>query len=126
MLVQTAGCAPVARAWKLLSGARLDDAVRHRSRFMWPWGQTPFSAASGILDDETYDWWEAVKGARETSGAAIVADEATVERACNMGKTHTTIRASATCTAGLAGLMTTGAADESAAVIFSGSDQYAP
>ncbi len=126
MLVQTAGCAPVARAWTLLSGASLDDAVRHRSRFMWPWGQTPFSAASGILDDETYDWWEAVKGARETSGAAIVADEATVVRACNMGKTHTTIRASATGTAGLAGLMTTGAAGESAAVIFSGSDQYAP
>jgi threonine synthase len=126
MLVQTAGCAPIARAWKLLSGASLDDAVRHRSRFMWPWGQTPSSAASGILDDETYDWWEAAKGARETGGGAVVADEATVVRAYNLGKTHTTIRASATGTAGLAGLMAIGTPDESAAVIFSGSDQYAP
>jgi threonine synthase len=126
MLVQTAGCAPVARAWKRLAGTSLGDAVRHRSRFMWPWGQTPSSAASGILDDETYDWWEAVKGVRETGGEVIVADEATIVRARNLGKTHTTIRASATGTAGLAGLMTAGAAGESAAVIFSGSDQYAP
>ena len=120
MLVQTAGCAPFARAWRCLSGVELDDAVRHRSRFMWPWGSTPASAASGILDDETYDWWEAAKGVRETGGDAVVVDEIAIARACELAKTHTTIRASTTGTAGLAGLLAT--PSQSAAVVFSGSD----
>ena len=93
ILVQTVGCAPFARAWQRLSGVELGDAVRHRSRFMWPWTSTPASAASGILDDETYDWWEAAKGVRETGGDSLVVDEATIARAYELVKTRTAIRA---------------------------------
>lgn len=120
MLVQTVGCAPFARAWQRLSGVELGDAVRYRSRFMWPWCSTPASAASGILDDETYDWWEAAKGVRETGGDALVVDEAAIARAYELAKTCTAIRASTTGTAGLAGLLA--APSQSAVVIFSGSD----
>ena len=120
MLVQTAGCAPFARAWQRLSGVELGDAVRCRSRFMWPWASTPASAASGILDDETYDWWEAAKGVRETGGDALVVDEAAIARAYELAKTRTAIRASTTGTAGLAGLLA--APSQSAAIVFSGSD----
>ncbi len=120
ILVQTAGCAPFARAWQRLSGVELGDAVRYRSRFMWPWASTPASAASGILDDETYDWWEAAKGVRETGGDVLVVDEAAIARAYELAKTCTAIRASTTGTAGLAGLLA--APSQSAAVVFSGSD----
>ncbi len=39
--VQTAGCAPLARAWRHLAGVDLDEAARRRSRFMWPWESVP-------------------------------------------------------------------------------------
>lgn len=120
MLVQTAGCAPFARAWQRLSNVALDDAVRHRSRFMAPWPTTPASAASGILDDETYDWWEAAKGVRETGGDALVVGEAEIARAYELAKSGTAIRASITGTAGLAGLLA--GPSQTAAIIFSGSD----
>lgn len=120
MLVQTAGCAPFVRAWQRLSGVALSDAVRHRSHFMAPWPTTPASAASGILDDETYDWWEAANGVRETGGDALVVGESAIARAYELAKTSTTIRASVTGTAGLAGLLA--APSPSAAIVFSGSD----
>lgn len=120
MLVQTAGCAPFARAWQRLANVELKDAVRHRSRFMAPWPTTPTSAASGILDDETYDWWEAAKGVRETGGDALVVGEAAIARAYELAKSGTAIRASITGTAGLAGLLA--APSQTAAVILSGSD----
>ena len=63
------------------------------------------SLAHGILDDETYDWWEVVKAMRETDGEAVVADEAAIERALDLVRAHTGIRASATGSAGLAGLV---------------------
>ena len=122
MLVQTAGCAPFARCWQRLSGVELTEAVRHRSRFMWPWASTPAGAATGILDDETYDWWEAAKGARETGGDALIVDEDAIMRAYDLSKTHTGIRVSTTGTAGLAGLFATAAGGKSAAVVFSGRD----
>jgi threonine synthase len=122
MLVQTAGCAPFARSWQHLSGVELTDAVQHRSRFMWPWAGTPASAATGILDDETYDWWEATKGMRETGGDVLVVDEDAIARAYTLSKAHTNISASATGAAGLAGLLTTTARSDSAAVVFTGRD----
>ena len=120
MLVQTAGCAPFVCAWQRLSGVALSDAVRHRSHFMAPWPTTPASAASGILDDETYDWWEAANGVCETGGDALVVGEAAIARAYELAKTATAIRASITGTAGLAGLLA--APSPSAAIVFSGSD----
>ena len=118
--VQTAGCAPLARAWRRLDGADLNEAARRRSRFMWPWESAPASLAHGILDDETYDWWEVVKAMRETGGEAIVADEAAIARALSLARAHTAIPVSATGAAGLAGALASPRSGRSAAAVFSG------
>ncbi len=118
--VQTAGCAPLARAWRRLDGVDVSEAARRRSRFMWPWERAPASLAHGILDDETYDWWEVVKAMRETGGEAIVADEAAIARALSLARAHTAIPVSATGAAGLAGALASPRAGRSAAAVFSG------
>jgi threonine synthase len=118
--VQTQGCAPLARAWQRLAGVDFNAAARHRSRFMWPWESTPVSLARGILDDETYDWWEVTKAMRETGGSPIVVDEDAIARARALAHAHTGIKASATGTAGLAGVPTAVKPDETSAVVFSG------
>ena len=43
--VQTASCAPLARAWDKLDGLDLGEAAQHRSRFMWAWETPPVSLA---------------------------------------------------------------------------------
>ena len=121
--VQTAGCAPLARAWRRLAGADLEQAAQYRSRFMWPWESAPASLAHGILDDETYDWWEVVKAMRETGGDAIVVDEATIARALSLARAQTAIPVSATGAAGLAGVLASPRAGRSAAAVFSGVDR---
>jgi threonine synthase len=121
--VQTAGCAPLARAWRRLDGVDLGEAAQHRSRFMWPWESEPASLAHGIIDDETYDWWEVVKAMRATSGEAIVADEAAIARALSLARAHTAIPVSATGAAGLAGALVSPRAGRSAAALFSGVDR---
>jgi threonine synthase len=80
------------------------------------------SAATGILDDETYDWWEAAKGMRETGGGVLVVEEDAIARAYTLSKVHTGISTSTTGAAGLAGLLTTAARKDSAAVVFTGRD----
>ena len=72
---------------------------------MWPWESVPHSIAHGILDDETYDWFEIVAAMRRTDGRSLVVDEETLLRAHEIGCRTTGIAASATGTAGLAGLM---------------------
>ncbi len=123
--VQTTGCAPLARAWRGLSGVDINEAVRHRSRFMWPWEGVPVSLAHGILDDETYDWWEVAKAMRDTDGAPVVVDEDAVSRAHRLAHAHTGIDVSATGTAGLAGALSAARPDESLAVVFSGVERQA-
>jgi threonine synthase len=123
MTVQTAGCAPLARAWQQLSGIDLAEAVRHRSRFMWPWENAPVSLAHGILDDETYDWWEAAKGMRDTGGGPLIVDEAILGRAHALARAHSSIDVSATGSAGFAGLLAAGAQGGPVAVIFSGAER---
>jgi threonine synthase len=120
--VQTAGCSPLARAWKRLGGTPLAEAARARSRFMWPWETTPASLAHGILDDESYDWWSIAEAMRATGGGTVVVDEAAVARARDLAVQHTGIAVSATGTAGLAGVLTS-APPGCVAVIFSGADQ---
>lgn len=120
--VQTAGCAPLARAWDRLPGIDLKDAARHRSRFMQPWETTPSSIAHGILDDETYDWWEIARGLRETEGDVVVVGEARLERAHALAQANTAIRASATGTAGFAGALEMVPAGP-VAVLFSGAER---
>jgi threonine dehydratase len=74
-------------------------AVTHRSRVMWPWEEEPVSIATGILDDETYDWQTAVSVMLATGGWPIVVDERALERANAVSGS----RADETGTAGLAG-----------------------
>jgi threonine dehydratase len=80
-------------------------APHHRSQFMWPWEEEPVSIASGILDDETYDWLGIVRGMIATGGYPIVAPESTLERSNELGRVTTRIDADHTGTSGLAGLM---------------------
>lgn len=80
------------------------DAAAHRARFMWPWESEPKSAASGILDDETYDWLAVVRGMLATGGWPVVASEGSILDAHREGR-GAGFNASATGTAGLAGAM---------------------
>jgi threonine synthase len=157
--VQTAGGAPLARAWRRLAAhllreavpdepyaapvaaaelaqrlaevpqakieAGLEHAVRHRGEFMWPWETPPKSLATGILDDETYDWAAVCRGMLATGGFPIVASEGQIARAHALAREHTGISADPTGTAGLAGLLTAldvevVPRDESHAVLFTG------
>ena len=92
-----------------VGGPAIDRAIRaaagHRAGYMWPWETEPKSAASGILDDETYDWLAVVRGMLLTGGWPVVAPEANILEAYCEGR-GAGIDASATGTAGLAGAMT--------------------
>jgi threonine synthase len=105
--------------------AELRHAATHRSEFMWPWESEPRSVATGILDDETYDWLAVVEAMLATGGWPIVVDEATLARANALGTGITAVAADETGTAGLAGLLQaldagTGCADETLALLFTG------
>lgn len=103
--VQTAGCAPLARAW---SSAQFDErAAEHWASHMWPWETEPQSLADGILDDETYDWVADIDQLRRTGGQVVVVDESDVQTASQIGPKLTGIDASPTGTAGVAGVLAT-------------------
>jgi threonine synthase len=114
-VVQTQGAAPLARAWKRVlhrmveqaepADAALAYAASHRSQFMWPWEEPPRSVASGILDDETYDWLAVLRGVAATGGSTVVVDEITLERAHRLVRDTTAVQPSHTGSAGLAGLL---------------------
>ncbi len=117
--VQTEGCAPLVRAWYLSTAAPdlgWDDV-------MWPWADEPASAATGILDDETYDWPGARDAMRLSGGSAVTVSEDDVDDAQLLAHEHTTIDADHTGTAGLAGviaLRNTMVHDERVFFVFSG------
>ncbi|MGZ4764413.1 MAG: PLP-dependent lyase/thiolase [Ilumatobacteraceae bacterium] len=122
--VQTDSCAPLARAWdaaRRLGGHT--SAAAHWDDCMWPWEHVGQSAADGILDDETYDWLPVVRAMGDGNGSPIVASEAQVLRANELGQSATGIDVSFTGTAGLAGLMAVRGdldSSERVAVVFSG------
>lgn len=100
-------------------------ARTHRAEFMWPWEEEPRSLASGILDDETYDWAAVVEGMLTSGGYPVVIDEDTLRAAHAAAQRHTGIRVSYTGVAGLAGLMAAVGGDpdiraDSVAVLFTG------
>ncbi len=123
--VQTQSCAPLARAWRraldgpgglATAGARWRDC-------MTPWETEGQSAADGILDDETYDWLGIANGMAASGGSPVVSPEADVLLANQLASAHTSVDASYTGTAGLAGLLTLRADvrdHERVAVILSG------
>jgi threonine dehydratase len=121
--VQTAGCAPLERAWHRAREGGLAGAGHRWAECMWPWETEPVSAATGILDDETYDWLGVVAGMASSGGSPIVVDEAQVARANELAAAHTTIDADETGTAGLAGLVASTPSvrtDERIVVVFTG------
>ena len=132
--VQARSVAPLARAHERLAH-RLDTdtptsadmawAARHRSAFMWPWETEPHSVASGILDDETYDWLAIVRGTLASGGSPVVVDEATLLEANDIARSTTGIDVDPTGSAGLAGLLELRrhglvGSNETVAVIFTG------
>lgn len=124
--VQTAGCAPLARAW---ASARHDESpAEHWVSHMWPWESVPASLADGILDDEAYDWLADVEQLKRTNGDVIVVAENEVIAAASMGVETTGIPVSPTGTAGLAGLIAAQSRftpNANIAVMFSGIDRSA-
>lgn len=100
--VQTSA-SPLKRAFDRITD--LDYAVHHRSKFMWPWETPSRSVATGILDDETYDWVNVVRGMQASGGSPIVVSEELLIEANRVAIASTGIRATCTGTAGLAGLM---------------------
>jgi threonine synthase len=112
--VQTEGAWPLVRAYeevakRLTAGTPPDQvlahAATHRSQYMWPWESEPASIATGILDDETYDWLSVVRGLVGTGGWPVVVDEATLRSANRLGREATGIDVGYTGSAGLAGLL---------------------
>ena len=99
----------------------LRHAALNRREFMWPWEEPPQSEATGILDDETYDWYEIVHGMIDSSGWPVVVTEAQIRQAHVVARTRTGIDVDATGTAGLAGALQLGEATASrVAVLFTG------
>jgi threonine synthase len=98
---------------------------------MEPWPTEPKSLASGILDDETYDWLAVVRAMSETGGGPVVVPEETLVRAHEIGRATTSIAVDATGTAGLAGCLALAEAGrlpatERVVVLFTGSDRTPP
>lgn len=135
--VQTRGAYPLKRAYDLIrerigepeSPAAIVEAMRHarthRSEFMWPWEEEPKSIATGILDDETYDWADVVSGMLATDGSVLVVSEETLAEANALARDATGIDVDPTGSAGLAGLLELVragqvASDERIAVLFTG------
>jgi threonine synthase len=105
--------------------AALEYARDHRAEFMRPWETTPHSIAHGILDDETYDWLEVLRGTVASGGWPVTVSEARLVQAHAAARATTSIRVDPTGTAGLAGLMELNAAGalaegERCAVLFTG------
>lgn len=112
--VQTARAHPLARAFAAASARAREGSVAealaharvHRSQYMVPWPEEPTSVASGILDDETYDWLAIVEGLLRTGGSVVLADEETLVAASEYAARELGVMSDPTGTAGLAGALT--------------------
>ena len=122
--VQTLNSHPLALAWKALGAdGDIDAARRNRTLFMQPWLREPKSVATGIVDDETYDWAAVCAALLDSDGDVVLAKEPTLKRARDDAQQATGIAVSATGAAGLAGVYELRARDRIGAlptVIFTG------
>ncbi len=127
--VQAEGCAPLRRAWDLLSpDFDFVAAEAAPGDYMWPW-DNPQSYATGILDDVTYDWLPLLKATRASGGEPIVVPEVWMVRAHELAKAETDVPVCSTGVAGLAGLLhqplqrVDGGARPKVALLFTGIDR---
>ncbi len=125
--VQTRAAFPLVRAWERMKarGVEIDEAVRHRSQFMEPWPTPPRSVATGILDDETYDWAAVIRGMMHSGGFPIVVTENELLEANRLATESTGISVDPTGSSGFAGFLAlkrngTVRRGESTAVLFTG------
>jgi threonine synthase len=114
--VQTCGAHPLERAHACVRALLPDEpdpgavrravaqAAAHRSSFMWAWETPPQSVATGILDDETYDWRAVVEGMLLTGGRPLVVSETALVEAHALAAAATGIAVDPTGSSGLAGL----------------------
>jgi threonine synthase len=112
---------PLKRAWDRIRD--VDQAILHRSEVMWPWEPPHRSVASGILDDETYDWAAVIRGMKRSRGEPIVVSEERLLEANRIASSATQIVSSPTGSAGFAGLLEYHRyieRDEAVGVIFTG------
>ena len=105
----------------------LREAATHRSAYMWPWEDEPKSIATGILDDETYDWLAVVAGMLRSGGQPVVVSEERLAQAHELGRVAG-FGADPTGSSGLAGLLDLRAEgvvrpDERVAVLFTGTER---
>ena len=105
----------------------LREAASHRSAYMWPWETEPKSIATGILDDETYDWLAVVGGMLKSGGQPVVVSEERLAEAHQLGH-DAGFNVDATGSSGLAGLLDLLGAgvvrpDERVAVLFTGTER---
>jgi threonine synthase len=107
---------PLRRAYERVLERGLDEAIAHRSEFMWPWETPPRSIATGILDDETYDWAAVLRGVISTGGSVITVREDELREAQRVAGE----RVSATGAAGLAGAMSARCEGGAVGVLFTG------
>jgi threonine synthase len=87
------------------AAAERAHAAGHRTEYMRAVPDPAPSVATGILDDETYDWRVVVRGLVETGGWPVAVDEVTLVRARDGALARAGFAADATGTAGLAGLL---------------------
>jgi threonine synthase len=99
-VVQSAVHAPMVRAWQ----RRRPQWRSHRHELMWPWEPPGSSIATGILDDETYDWAAVLELLEVTGGHAIAVSEDELGAANEKARRSTGIDVSPTGSAGVAGL----------------------
>ncbi len=107
---------PLRRAYERVLERGLEEAIAHRSQFMWAWETPPRSIATGILDDETYDWVAVLRGVLSTGGSVLTVSESELREARDAAGE----RVSATGAAGLAGAMAAKSTGSSTAVLFTG------
>lgn len=134
--VQTEGAHPLERAYHQVRAklppepagtdvqAAMATAASHRSEYMWPWESEPKSMATGILDDETYDWRAVVEGMLCSHGTPVVVTEDLIAEAHSLGM-QAGYPVDATGTASLAGLLDLRASgvvgpEDRVAVLFTG------
>ena len=98
---------------------RLRELVRRLrddpERYMQAWDSEPVSYASGILDDITYDWVDAVEAMLASGGWPLVASEDDLRRAHRLAHLHAGIDVCPTGASGLGGLLAFSAAAGGAA-----------